>query len=285
MKAFDRKFGADFISALPTTPGVYFIHSGDGQLIYIGKAKNLRRRLSQYRNAKRRKKHAKMKSIIADAARIEFQLCESDLAASLLETELIQKHRPRWNVEGAFFFLYPMLGVRRQNEITSFCYTTEPNRFPEFQFHGAYRSRFLTREAFFALIELLSFVGHRMPKRKRPTGPALPKFSYLYEFRRIEADWLEKWSRLLAGESIEAAEALVLALVENAGARRSPGKIQEHLNSIRRFWRHEALPLRRAIEATNCTEFPVPQTSRDSLFIKSRWQRKLTVNERMAASR
>jgi excinuclease ABC subunit C len=270
--AFDKKFGAQFIAELPVSPGVYFIHDRDDRLIYIGKAKNLRRRLSQYRNAKRRKKHAKMKSIVAQAAKIDYQLCESDLAAQLLETELIQKHRPLWNVEGAFFFLYPMLGIRQEGEITSFCYTTDPSAFPGFRFHGAYRSKFLTREAFFALMDLLGFIGHRMPSsRKARLKAPIPKYSYLYHFRKIEPAWLEKWSRLLAGESTEAAEALVLALVENAGARRSPAKIQELLNTIRRFWRHEALPLRRAIESTQYPEFPVPQTARDTLFIKHRF--------------
>jgi excinuclease ABC subunit C len=272
MKAFDKKFGEKFISSLPVTPGVYFIHDAEDRLIYIGKAKNLRRRLSQYRNAKRRKKHAKMKAIVGQATRIEYQLCETDLAVTLLETELIQKHRPLWNVEGAFFFLYPMLGIQRQNEITSFCYTTDPSAFPGFQFHGAYRSKLLTREAFFALIDLLDFIGHRVPtSRKARAASPLPKYSYLYQFRRIEGDWLEKWSRLLSGQSTEAAETLVLALVENAGARRKSEKIQDHLNSIKRFWRHEALPLRRAIEATNYPEFPVPQTIRDTLFIKRRF--------------
>ena len=66
------------------------------QLIYVGKAKNLRRRLSQYRHAKRLKKHSKMRSIIKAAERIEHEVCATELDAFLLETRLIQAHRPRW---------------------------------------------------------------------------------------------------------------------------------------------------------------------------------------------
>ena len=90
MKAFDTKFGADFLGGLPQAPGVYFVYDGEGRLIYVGKAKNLRRRLGQYRNAQRLKKHAKMRSIIRDADRIEIRICESDFAACLLENELIR---------------------------------------------------------------------------------------------------------------------------------------------------------------------------------------------------
>ena len=104
MKPFDKKFGAEFVAGLPACPAVYRVYGSDGLLIYIGKAKNLRRRLGQYRNAKRRKKHFKMRQIVADAARIEFDLCPTDLEACLLEARLIQEHRPRWNTAGAFFF-------------------------------------------------------------------------------------------------------------------------------------------------------------------------------------
>src|SRR4051812_34525524 len=117
MKSFDRKFGKEFVAGLPTQPGVYRIFGEDGALIYVGKAKNLKRRLGQYRNAKRRKKHLKMRRIVADAGRIEFEVCPSELDACLLEAKLIQELRPRWNTAGAFYFLYPLVGIRRENGV------------------------------------------------------------------------------------------------------------------------------------------------------------------------
>ena len=87
---------------LPTTPGIYRIFNVAGELIYVGKAKNLRRRLGQYKNAKRTKKHRKMRLIVSEADRVETEDCSSDLDAYLLEAKLIQELRPKWNTAGAF---------------------------------------------------------------------------------------------------------------------------------------------------------------------------------------
>jgi excinuclease ABC subunit C len=57
VRSFDRKFGAKFLESLPGSPGVYLVYDQQDELIYVGKAINLKRRLSQYRNIMRRKKH------------------------------------------------------------------------------------------------------------------------------------------------------------------------------------------------------------------------------------
>ena len=163
VRDFDRKFGAEFVESLPGSPGVYLIYDQENELIYVGKAKNLKRRLSQYRNTIRRKKHRRMRGIVKDAARIEIQRAETDFEACITEMTLIQKHRPRWNIVGAYSFLYPLIGVRSANGNIDFCLTTTPDavvqQYPGFDFHGAFRSRRITGDAFFALMQLLRFIG------------------------------------------------------------------------------------------------------------------------------
>src|SRR6266699_3690557 len=110
--SFDRKFGAEFLESLSSSPGVYLVYDQEDVLIYVGKAKNLKRRLSQYRNNLRRKKHRRMRGIVKEAARIEIQCAETHLEACLTETRLMQRHRPRWNIVGAYSFLYPLIGIR-----------------------------------------------------------------------------------------------------------------------------------------------------------------------------
>ena len=109
---FDLKFGAEFLESLPGSPGVYLVYDQLDDLIYVGKAKNMKRRLLQYRNTLRRKKHRRMRGIVQEATRIEIQRAETDLDACLMETMLIQKYRPRWNIVGAYSFLYPLIGIR-----------------------------------------------------------------------------------------------------------------------------------------------------------------------------
>src|SRR5689334_14759973 len=138
------------------------MHAADGTVVYVGKAKNLRRRLSQYRNAKRVKKHAKMRAIVKSAARASFEVCESELHAELLEEQLIRELRPKWNVVSAFSFLYPLVGLGEgaRGELI-LAYSTKPEERVDLEWFGAFRSREITGEAFFALVRLLARVGHK----------------------------------------------------------------------------------------------------------------------------
>src|SRR5262245_55535117 len=139
-REFDRKFGEAFLNSLPSSPGVYLVYGQQGDVVYVGKAKNLKRRLSQYRNTVRRKKFRRMRAIVKEAAHIQIQQTETDLDACLTETTLIQKHRPRWNIVGAYSFLYPLIGIRAADGNIDFCMTTTPEavlaQFPGFEFHG-----------------------------------------------------------------------------------------------------------------------------------------------------
>jgi excinuclease ABC subunit C len=267
MKAFDRKFGPLFLSSIPTNPGIYRIYNSDSSLIYVGKAKNLRKRLSQYRGAKAKKKQRKMRRIIQDAARIEVEVCESHLDAVVKETQAIQASRPKWNVVGAFSFLYPFIGIQLAEDSTFFCYTTKPQLFSGFDFHGSFRSRRVTRDAFYAWVSLLTYVCHPISKvgnRKHP----VPKYSYLVGFRQFPQEWRELWSLFLRGESNQLLEILVLELLENAGARSRTKEVQELLHCLSRFWKKEAVPLFRVRSFCRCLAYPVEQKERDLLFLK-----------------
>ena len=275
MKKFDRKFGSEFIGSLPVTPGVYRVYDSLDQLIYVGKAKNLRRRLSQYRNAKRRKKHLKMRTVVEHADRIEYETCSSDLDACLLEMKLIQVHRPRWNVAGAYYFLYPQIGLKELGGNMYFAFTTEPQELKDFRFHGSYRSRHLTGDGFFSLMKLLEYVGHRVPNKQlvksgiRPASTREKKSrSYVFGFRQLDVAWVAKLEEFFMGKSNEALQELTLRLLDHSSALRDREKVQEYLNDLKRFWRHESRRLMSAIKKTGYQEYPVPQRERDFLFLR-----------------
>lgn len=269
MRAFDRKFGADFLAGVPSAPGVYHLYDAEGTLLYVGKARDLRRRLTQYRTTRRIKKDRKRRKLVRSAERIVWQVCESELEASLTEIRLIQALRPPENVAGAFPFLYPFIGIHVDGPETHFCLTTSPEAFPPFGFHGAFRSREVTREAFFALMRLLRFFGHPTPRRRRDRL-TLPRHSHVHTFRRLPPAWAEMWSALLHGVSREALEQLSLRLLDHAGARARSAEIQEDLRAIERFFDDEASPLAAAIATTGYAGYPVPQRDRDALFLEFR---------------
>ncbi|MBM3993499.1 MAG: hypothetical protein FJ303_05020 [Planctomycetes bacterium] len=82
----------------PSQPGVYGMLDDDEQLIYVGKAKNLRVRLQSY--FRRKGRPAKAGRIVARARSILWEVLPSEFASLLRELELIRRWRPRFNVQG-----------------------------------------------------------------------------------------------------------------------------------------------------------------------------------------
>jgi predicted GIY-YIG superfamily endonuclease len=271
MKKFDRHLGKQLHATLPSTPGVYRFYNEAKELIYIGKAKNLKRRLSQYRNAKRCRAHAKMRKIVSEARSLDYDLCSTELEALTLENQLIQQHRPKWNVAGAFFFLYPMVGLSLRDGILYLCYTTTPELYSEFSFHGAFRSRDRTRTAFFSLTELLRLIGHSIAKPsllKSLKLPAPQKYTYLYGYRQVPENWMNSLCAFLNGGDFSPLGELSLLLLDKPDAIKRADEIQEHLRNLRQFWKREILPLKKAREHSKSNEYPVLQRDRDQLFIQ-----------------
>src|SRR5262245_49380173 len=166
-----------------------------------------------------------MQRLVGSAATVRWEICESELDASLLEVRLIQAHRPKDNVASAFSFLYPFVGIGTVRRTAfpfatdvRFVFTTLPRQFPGYRFFGAFRSRDVTAEAFFSLMRLLRFVGHPLPRRELATERGRDH-SYVFGFRRIPESSIALWESFFRGESADALESLTMALLEHAGAR------------------------------------------------------------------
>src|SRR6266436_6562272 len=82
----------------PSQPGVYGMIDSHHELIYVGKAKNLRTRLLSYFRARSRPRKAAR--IVAHTASVLWEVCPSEFASLLRELELIRRWRPRFNVHG-----------------------------------------------------------------------------------------------------------------------------------------------------------------------------------------
>ena len=270
LNSFDRKFWKNFIKEVPSTPGVYSYIDQTGIVIYVGKAKNLRRRLQQYRNAKRFKKHHKMRSILLSANKLLFETCATDLDALLLENQKIRDLKPKFNVSGAFSFLYPAIALLYNERRLTVVYTTSPDLFQDFKCFGSYRSRHICREAFFAIKELLEFVGHLEPRKSMHAIPKV-KFSHASAFRQIDSVWHSRLSDFLNGASKIFLDELVVALLEKPAARKRAEEVQKYIDSLICFYKFEALKLKHVRERLELqTEF-VPQNLRDEYHLKAKF--------------
>ncbi len=119
---FDHR---QFLGSLSPRPGVYRMLSTGGEVLYVGKARNLRRRVASYYGA--RAVHPKVQALMAQTARVEVTITASEQEALLLEYNLIKAHRPRFNVLLRDDKSYPYIRVTTQQD------------FPRFEFHRGSR--------------------------------------------------------------------------------------------------------------------------------------------------
>ena len=84
-------------SNIPTAPGVYLYKDAGGHIIYVGKARNLRKRVLSYFRPQDQLT-AKTKAMISHASSMEFLITTTEKEALLLEASLIKKHRPHYNI-------------------------------------------------------------------------------------------------------------------------------------------------------------------------------------------
>jgi excinuclease ABC subunit C len=87
----------DTISSLPDSPGIYRYYNRDGELIYVGKAKSLKKRVSSYFN-KQSQYNRKTEKLVSEIAKIEFTMTNSEFDALLLENNFIKQNQPKYNI-------------------------------------------------------------------------------------------------------------------------------------------------------------------------------------------
>lgn len=104
----------EIIKALPSNPGIYQYFDSEEKIIYIGKAKNLKKRVASYFN---RDNHDSRKTalLVKNIADIKFIIVESELDALLLENTLIKKYQPKYNINLKDDKTYPWICVKNED--------------------------------------------------------------------------------------------------------------------------------------------------------------------------
>ena len=88
--------GKSFAARLPTRPGVYLMRDAAGEPLYVGKARNLRKRVASYFDA--RPKIERIMRMVGKTMKIDVSLTRTESEALLLENEWIKSLQPRYNI-------------------------------------------------------------------------------------------------------------------------------------------------------------------------------------------
>ncbi len=130
---------------LPKQPGVYRFLDEDDTILYVGKAKNLKNRLTSYFGNKKHQAF-KTKTMVKNAHHIEFTIVETEHDALLLENSLIKKHQPRYNVMLKDGKTYTYICIK--NERFPRIFFTRKVRKDGSTYLGPYTSKFRTKQIF-----------------------------------------------------------------------------------------------------------------------------------------
>jgi len=108
-----QDFLKEVISSLPTSAGVYQYFDANDKLIYVGKAKNLKKRVSSYFN---RDKHESGKTalLVRSIVRIQHIVVNNEYEALLLENSMIKEHQPKYNIQLRDDKTYPWICIKNE---------------------------------------------------------------------------------------------------------------------------------------------------------------------------
>ena len=159
----------DKANSLPQRPGVYIMKSSDGTVIYVGKSKKLKNRVTSYFSGKPNSyKTAKMVSLVAD---FDYIVCKTEIEALTLENVLIKKHSPKYNIKLKDAKSYPYIKVT--NEEYPKLFVTRERRGDKARYFGPYQSAKAAHTALDTVMRIFTLATCRrsFPKdinRERP---------------------------------------------------------------------------------------------------------------------
>ena len=279
--AIERPTGSLFLNAawrqqFPARPGVYLMKDANAQVIYVGKAKSLKDRLSSYYNQPLGYTR-KMDGLLQSVHEIETRVLGSELEALLVESQLIKELQPAYNVQLRNYEMYPFIKVDVQHAFAR-VYATREVAADGARYFGPFRSRRMV-DVTIELVQKLFPVRtctRGLPPQTSPSEPCLR----LHLERcsapcRGDADsseyriMIDQVCAFLGGEREDLLERL----------RRQMFEAAQQLNFERAAWLRDAIRsvdeiligqklITGAVESNNLfIVYPSAQEQRDELFL------------------
>jgi excinuclease ABC subunit C len=203
------------LASLPHAPGCYLYSDSNGEIIYIGKAKDLRKRVTSY--FQKKDHDAKTEALVANIDSVDLMITNTETEALILENTLIKKHQPHYNIDlkdsKRFAFIeltkepYPRIGIARRTN----------------REEAAYFGPFVSAMARDEVLSVIKRIFALRPCRKLPkraclryhmgscSGPCIGAVSV--EEYRVQ---VERATALLRGKSAELLKALQEEMAERS---------------------------------------------------------------------
>ena len=145
----------DKIKRLPHDPGVYIMKDVDENVIYVGKAKALKQRVSQY--FLRKQEHIKVRNMVSKVADFDFFIVNDELEALALENNLIKKHKPYYNILLKDSKTYAYIKINLKEDYPHFEISRKLNK--QFKYFGPFMAGVSAKD-------IISIIDYAFPLRK-----------------------------------------------------------------------------------------------------------------------
>lgn len=155
------------LTELPKKPGIYFHKDAAGEIIYVGKAANLRNRVRQYFQ-KSRLSDPKTDALVAEIADTDWMVVESELEALFLEAEMVRRYMPRYNILLRDDKSMVYIRIDYDSDYPTVTTTRRPLD-DKARYFGPYLSVGSVRQALKLLRRIFPFATKRTPNQKRAT--------------------------------------------------------------------------------------------------------------------
>lgn len=162
---------------LPTDPGIYKYFNADNEIIYVGKAVNLKNRVKSYFSDKDIAPRTKV--LVSQIDHLEFIIVQSEMDALILEANLIKEYRPRFNVilKDDKTHLYIKITLYEDWPRISTCRATDIHLDPKATYFGPFPSGRIVKDTLRSLRRVFPYLAHNQPA---VTGRRRPPQSYFY---------------------------------------------------------------------------------------------------------
>ena len=203
----------DKIKRLPNDAGVYLMKDKDENIIYVGKAKNLKKRVSQY--FLRKQDHVKVQNMVKNVVDFDFFIVNNEVEALALENNLIKKHKPYYNILLKDSKTYAYIKVKLKEDFPRFEISRKLNK--NDKYFGPYMAGVSAREVLSIMDYAFRLRKCKLPlaENKKPLKPCLFHEMHMCSApctgkisKQEYAEEVNKAIRFLKGETKEVAEIL-----------------------------------------------------------------------------
>lgn len=291
----EEKLGSGTFEDIPQLPGIYRFYGEDGTLLYVGKAKNLRRRLFTYKRARPGKTSRKEASLISRINHFEFDVLKSEQEAILKENLWIREYRPEFNRANKHTETYYFITVQEHRDGFIFGLSMNPSGnliskeekvISEFfeskhlevrytKVYGCFKGHRIVRTTLGTLLQLMwmaenehnnpQFLPVQLSRNLTPMRFCMPFSGNLNERQEIR-DMMDAW---FLGESSDLIEYLKESLQEDSSSSFSENFITDSLEILLNYFQKKLQKYRLMRQAGSGREdHLIEQNELDDLFVK-----------------